>query len=91
MSHVHNIDGYSAASAAEYQSYLERLKAVRQVEREDEIERKDRAKRFERAGRANRDSERKGGTGTPQDGETEEPQEDLSVANDDDPGLIGKG
>jgi hypothetical protein len=69
MSHLHNIDGYSSAAAAEYQEYLARLKTVSQAEREQEIEKKARAKRLDRSTHSEQDSsDDSDGSGSPDGG-----------------------
>jgi hypothetical protein len=46
MSHLHSITGSSRA-AAEYQEYLERLRAERLAEQEEKLRKKARAQRYE--------------------------------------------
>jgi hypothetical protein len=95
MSHLHNIDGYSSVSAAEYQEYMQRMREVRQAEREQQVEKRNRARKFERPAGYRRGPEDEGESSGEPEGDAGDPQEDSQGQDnlpepENLPGYIGK-
>lgn len=77
MSHMHHIDGISN-TAAQYQAYLERMRAAHSAEEGDKVRKKFRSKRFKDILDPEEDEDADTGEG-PSGGQQEEPEAEADT------------